>query len=107
MNQSQVPTQNFKNPQEAFKFLHEIGNWSPPKITFGPNEEPLLPEDDWKYSFREERNRLLRLSDWAVLPDSPLNETEKLNWKKYRQELRDLPTLVTSPINIKWPSKPI
>ena len=40
---------------------------------------------------RHERNLRLSLCDWTVLPDSPLTEEKKNEWKVYRQKLRDLP----------------
>jgi hypothetical protein len=39
---------------------------------------------------RSKRNSLLSSSDWTVLSDSPLSETEKTSWLEYRQDLRDL-----------------
>ena len=44
---------------------------------------------------RNYRNKLLAVSDWTVLPDSPLSESKKNEWKTYRQALRDLPSKVT------------
>ena len=39
---------------------------------------------------RIKRNKLLKESDWVLLPDSPFNEEEKTKWVTYRQKLRDL-----------------
>ena len=39
---------------------------------------------------REVRNRLLSESDWTVMPDSPLSDSKKTEWKTYRQALRDI-----------------
>lgn len=41
------------------------------------------------------RNEILKDTDWAVLPDSPLSTTELENHKLYRQYLRDLPANMT------------
>ena len=41
------------------------------------------------------RNKILKDTDWAVLPDSPLSTTELENHKLYRQYLRDLPANMT------------
>lgn len=41
------------------------------------------------------RNEILKDTDWAVLPDSPLSTTDLENHKLYRQYLRDLPTNIT------------
>lgn len=40
---------------------------------------------------RQQRNILLSQSDWTQMPDSPLTDSEKKQYKKYRQALRDLP----------------
>ena len=39
---------------------------------------------------RQKRNSLLASSDWTVLSDSPLSETEKTAWLEYRKDLRDI-----------------
>jgi hypothetical protein len=39
---------------------------------------------------RQKRNSLIASSDWTVLSDSPLSETEKTAWLEYRQDLRDI-----------------
>ena len=46
--------------------------------------------------FRDYRNMLLRQSDWTVMPDSPLSDSKKAEWKTYRQTLRDM-TKTASP----------
>ena len=43
-----------------------------------------------EYLVRKQRNLLLVNSDWTQLPDSPLSQTKKNAWSKYRQELRDM-----------------
>ncbi|MFD2943457.1 tail fiber assembly protein [Flavobacterium notoginsengisoli] len=57
-------------------------------------------------NLRIARNNLLTESDWTQMEDSPLSETKKLEWKNYRQELRNL-TETDNPEVIIWPSKPL
>ena len=60
---------------------------------------------------RKERNRLLQETDWRMVEDYPM--TNKLDWKTYRQALRDLPA-TTEPqlddngnlVNVTWPEVP-
>lgn len=52
------------------------------------------------------RDRLLRDSDWAVLPDSPPAKTALTAWKEYRQALRDLPQIYERPADVVWPEAP-
>lgn len=59
---------------------------------------------------REERDAYLLASDWTVLPDSPLSETEKNQAMLYRAGLRDI-TLQQIPqsgvvADLTWPGKP-
>jgi len=51
---------------------------------------------------RAERNRLLRESDWAALPDAPAGE----EWLAYRQALRDVPQQSGFPDSVDWPEPP-
>ena len=55
---------------------------------------------------REQRDQLLASTDWAVLPDSPLDESSKTAIKSYRQALRDVPQQAEFPNNISWPEMP-
>lgn len=44
---------------------------------------------------RSRRNALLNTSDWTQMPDSPLSDEKKNEWKIYRQHLRDLPNNIS------------
>ena len=60
-------------------------------------------------SLRNERNRLLAETDWAVLPDSPLSDSDKTAWETYRTDLRDLTDGLTTVDEVKavvFPTKP-
>jgi len=54
---------------------------------------------------RQERDVLLSKSDWTQLPDAQaaLSSTQKLDWLKYRQALRDVPQQLNFPSNVTWP----
>lgn len=56
-------------------------------------------------NIRNRRNMLLNECDWTQLSDSPLTEEKKLEWRVYRQDLRDI-TNQEDPHNIIWPIKP-
>lgn len=55
-------------------------------------------------SIRDQRNNLLKESDWTQLPDIP--ESIKNSWSNYRQQLRDIPQQPGFPQNVVWPEKP-
>ena len=59
-------------------------------------------------AIRYTRRGLLTECDWTQLPDSPLSDSEKLQWATYRQELRDLTNFPegSSFSDIVWPTPP-
>lgn len=55
---------------------------------------------------RARRDLLLAATDWAVLPDSPLDAQSLEAVKTYRQALRDVPQQEHFPSAITWPRMP-
>ena len=55
---------------------------------------------------RARRDTLLSATDWAVLPDSPLDEASQAAMRTYRQALRDVPQQAGFPETISWPDRP-
>ena len=55
---------------------------------------------------RNKRNQLLAASDWTQFRDSPLTTEKQDEWAAYRHSLRDLPSTVTDPTNVTWPTPP-
>ena len=64
---------------------------------------------------RKKRDQLLAESDIKVLPDSPMTDSKRNEWKTYRQALRDLPASSTPKItnqeeldgsSVTWPTEP-
>lgn len=55
---------------------------------------------------RVERDSRLAVCDWTQLPDSPLADEIKTQWKTYRQALRDVPEQEGFPDGIIWPDEP-
>ena len=63
-------------------------------------EEELQSRVDSQWQvIRNQRNQLLKDSDWTQLADTPV---DKDKWALYRQELRDI-TTQADPFNIEWP----
>lgn len=91
------------------KFVH-IGlppnphaEWNPESGDWSWDSE-LLEQD-----VRRERNRLLTLSDWTQMSDSPLSSDMRDAWSSYRQELRDITSNlegVSSLLDVNWPVQP-
>jgi hypothetical protein len=55
---------------------------------------------------RKQRDNLLSLSDWAMLPDAPITTQRKEEFIAYRQALRDVPAQPNFPNIISWPTLP-
>lgn len=53
---------------------------------------------------REQRNTLLKETDWTQLPDIP--KATRDAYKVYRQALRDVPAQEGFPNDIVWPELP-
>ena len=54
---------------------------------------------------RAKRNGLLQESDWTQLPDVPLTQVKKDEWKLYRQKLRDMPQNYIATGKTVYPTK--
>jgi hypothetical protein len=54
-------------------------------------------------AIREERNKLLKESDWTQVLDAPVDQQA---WAVYRQSLRDITLQESFPLNIVFPIKP-
>lgn len=53
---------------------------------------------------RKNRNAILAQTDWTQMPDSPLSEKDKKNYKIYRQALRDMLNNYDTISNITFPT---
>lgn len=57
-------------------------------------------------AIRQERNGLLDLSLWAVMPGSPLSEQCQAEFVEYRKKLHRLTVDFPFPDAVEWPSQP-
>lgn len=81
-------------------------------IQFTAEEEALKDAEEkswndseaerWLNMLREKRNELLAETDWWASSDLTMTDAQK----KYRQDLRDLPSTTTDPEEVTWPVKP-
>ena len=67
-------------------------------------EEQALEPAKKLSALRLERDFLLGQSDWTQNRDVTLSNDA--DWKKYRQELRDITKTYKSLGDVKWPTKP-
>jgi len=60
-------------------------------------------------ALRVERDHRLQLCDWTQLPDVPLSQAVVMQWRTYRQALRDIPEAVQAQGwngAVNWPTPP-
>ena len=61
----------------------------------------ISPDANW-VALRKTRNDLLTETDWWGVSDRTMTDAQK----KYRQDLRDLPSTTSDPEDVIWPNKP-
>ena len=81
------------------------GYEKPPKEEFETKLQQLIEENKWK-DLRQERNKRLAEVDWIFSTDYHIPDQLRDEWTRYRQALRDLPSLTEDPENPVWPEKP-
>jgi hypothetical protein len=67
--------------------------------------DPVKPAPTWD-DIRRSRNALLSNSDWTQISDSPLGQSAREAWAKYRAVLRDIPQSFKTPATVTWPAAP-
>lgn len=74
----------------------------------------MLAEEEAEYNspestaerLRQERDDILRQTDYLMMPDYPIDADAKAQIAAYRQALRDLPQQEGWPFNVAWPKHP-
>ena len=99
---TQIPISNTSNALHFSAVRNDDG-------TIGLIEDPVKVEN-WRQSrfrvLRDTRNTLLTKCDWTQVPDSQLTDEQKLAWRQYRQQLRDIPINTVDPDTVVWPTPP-
>jgi hypothetical protein len=71
---------------------------------------PIVPTvEDVQRLIRKQRDGILTRTDWTQVPDASLTDAKKLEWRTYRQALRDLPAQYqneTDFANVVFPNPP-
>lgn len=89
---------------QYYKFPYTIEELTEEEISINREKKRQL---DW-IPFREQRDQLLKESDWTQISDySLVTEEEKALWAEYRQALRDLPETYPNSEDIVWPDVPV
>ena len=81
------------------------GYIKPTKEAFEAKFQEIIREYSFK-ELRQERDRRLAEVDWIFSTDYHIPDQLRDEWTRYRQALRDLPSLTEDPENPVWPEKP-
>ena len=90
----------------GLKEIHKLSPKTKIEIVDMSDEEILAVDSAQTTLARYQRNQKLQETDWTLLPDSPLTESQKQNFVLYRQQLRDIPLQSGFPWDIIWPVSP-
>ena len=104
--QEEIDTAGFTGPytEPTYDSKTEVLDWTGTEYSIRPHNTQEL-EDQWS-KIREQRNQLLKDSDWTQISDYSLEIENKEEWALYRQELRDLPETQSNPFDIEFPLTP-
>lgn len=73
---------------------------------FSASEVQAYDDASTAQAVRTERDRLLRSTDFTVLPDAPFTAEQQTAYRTYRQALRDLPGQSGFPNTVIYPTRP-
>ena len=70
--------------------------------------QPAVDQQGLLQALRDMRDVLLKESDWTQMPDSPLSEEIKNDWRIWRQQMRDIVQTTPSPLSytVELPAPP-
>lgn len=70
--------------------------------------EPAVDQQGLLQALRDMRDVLLKESDWTQMPDCPLSEEVKNDWRIWRQQMRDITATVPMPLayTVELPAPP-
>lgn len=69
--------------------------------------DPETIPNEWLIErMKDQRNVLLKQSDWTQVVDSALSDNKKAEWATYRQQLRDFPASWTPADTAEFPDPP-
>ena len=94
------PTHDYKYDPETDSIVEDLNPPGPPVPT-----QAELDLMDLNF-LRAQRNQLLYETDWVVTRATETGEAEPDEWKKYRQDLRDITKTYKNQREVVWPTPP-
>jgi hypothetical protein len=98
----------------------DVGWYAPEGVIVAASNPPtdapgrwLLANGTWKeYTpeekasvIRQQRDAMLSATDYRIMPDYPISDTDRDALRAYRQALRDIPEQPGFPNSVVWPIK--
>ena len=80
---------------------HDEANWGATWEAIAAKRDELVAAEPLRL-LREERDRLIAVTDWWASSDRTMTNAQKA----YRQALRDITSSATSLDDVTWPTKP-
>lgn len=87
------------------------------KAEVGDASDAVVIADEWLElpkdrpadlsTIRRERDKLLNLHRWTVMPDSPLSAKSQLEWLGYLKALHQVTVGLDDPAKVTWPIAPV
>lgn len=103
-----IPEDVIEVDAEKYQFLIEGASLGK-KIVYKSRKLQLadqaIPALTWE-QVRKQRESKLRASDWTQMPDTALSAEEVDEWRKYRQDLRNITETFDNPDKVVWPVIP-
>ena len=99
----------------------DVGWYSPDGVNVVPEAPPTDEPGKWIFEdgawleltaekkvglIRQKRDALLSVTDYLMMPDYPISDTDRDALRAYRQALRDIPEQPGFPDEVAWPEKP-
>ena len=102
-----MPDDFYMSENHDYKYDPEtdsiVEDLSPP----GPPTPTQAEFDEFNLNvLRSQRNQLLYETDWVVTRATETGEPEPADWKKYRQDLRDITKTYKNQREVVWPTPP-
>ena len=93
-------THDYKYDPETDSIVEDFNPPGPPVPTQEELDEMALT------ALRQERDVYLASTDWVVTKAAETGEPESAEWKKYRQDLRDITKVYKNQNEVVWPTPP-
>ena len=93
-------THDYKYDPETDSIVEDLNPPGPPVATQEELDEMALT------ALRQERDVYLASTDWVVTRAAETGEPEPAEWKKYRQDLRDITKTYKNQNEVVWPTPP-